>query len=548
MTIKYLTIALITLSLFASCNKDIILAEPVYPAAQKLDFRFTTDKPVPSIVNEGGTVTYKTVGLKAKEGKFKFFISGLEAEIISVTDESIMVRVPQGAITSNPSILFEDKIIYGPLLKINGDIVIDPNFSTSGSRANGPTYGMVTSPTGYYLYGGFTNFNNQATVEVPIRGVANVNANGAWHGTQYITNRVFDGGVVRNMHPVGADFIVSGDFSSYFIDNIGSGNDKRFSDIFGIAGINNQGVLNKNIVDIINEDPEGSPTGDKDTVSVINGGVESGNVVKSFITSDNQYVLIGNFRNYVSVFYPSSTKIARYMDRVLSANNIRINADGSFDSSYNYSFANKAGYGVASGNVLDAVKLNNNDIIVVGSFNQYQNLGANYIAKIKNSDGRVDETFNAGQAGANGQIQSVTYNTTTGKILLAGTFTKYNDVIVNGVVMINADGSIDPSFQFAAIKGGNVNYAKQIAFKNIVVVSGNFTTYDGSPRPGLIFLDNSGKIIPAYNRFGLFRGELKNIYEITDSNTGLPTLYLLGSFNMFDNTEVGNFLKINFVK
>ena len=77
------------------------------------------------------------------------------------------------------------------------------------------------------------------------------------------------------------------------------------------------------------------------------------------------------------------------MDRVLSANNIRINADGSFDSTYNYSFANKAGYGIASGNILDAVKLNNDDIIVVGSFNQYQNVSANYIAKIKNSDGKI---------------------------------------------------------------------------------------------------------------------------------------------------------------
>ncbi|TXH22618.1 MAG: DUF5008 domain-containing protein [Chitinophagaceae bacterium] len=547
MTIKNITIALLTVSLLASCNKDIILAEPVYPPAQTLDFRFTTDKPVPATVNEGGTVTYKAVGLKAKEGKFKFFISGIEAEIISLTDNDIMVRVPQGAITSNPSILFEDKIIYGPLLKVNGDIVIDPNFSVSGSRANGPTFGMVTSPTGYYVYGSFSNFNNQATVEVPIRGVANVNASGNWHGTQYITNRVFDGGAVRDMHPVGSDFIVSGDFSSYFIDNIGTSSDKRYADVFGIAGINNQGAFKTQYVDIINEDLE-NENGGIDTVSAINGGVENGSIVKSFITTDNKYVLVGNFRNYVSVFYPSSTKIARYMDRVLSANNIRINADGSFDSTYNYSFANKAGYGIASGNILDAVKLNNDDIIIVGSFNQYQNVSTNYIAKIKNSDGRIDETFNNGQAGANGQIQSVTYNKANGKLLLAGTFTKYNNVDVNGVVMINADGSIDPSFQFATIKGGTVNYAKQIAYKNIVVVSGSFTTYDDKPRPGLIFLDNTGKMINGYNRFGLFRGDLNSIYEITDSNTGLPTLFLMGSFNMFDNTEVGNFLKINFVK
>jgi hypothetical protein len=63
-----------------------------------------------------------------------------------------------------------------------------------------------------------------------------------------------------------------------------------------------------------------------------------------------------------------------------------------------------------------------------------------------------------------------------------------------------------------------------------------------------MFLDNSGNLIPEYNRFGLFRGRLNAVYQVANNTTGYPSLFLMGSFDRFNNTDVGNFLKLNFLK
>src|SRR5215472_16453179 len=80
--------------------------------------------------------------------------------------------------------------------------------------------------------------------------------------------------------------------------------------------------------------------------------------------------------------------------------------------------------------------------ILFGSFNQY--LGAhNRIVRI-NSDGTVDGSFSPG-TGANGQIFTAAFQS-DGKIMIAGSFTTYNGTTRNRIARLNADGSLDMSF------------------------------------------------------------------------------------------------------
>jgi len=528
-----------------SCNKDLVLADPVYPKGETPPVKFSTDRPVPASTDLGGNVTFQVSGLKANEGNFKFYINDAEAQIVTLTDKSITVKIPPTAITGNASVVVGDKTYYGPLLYINGGLSVDPNFSTAGSRANGTTFGMLPSPNGFYLYGGFSDFNNQASIAVPIRGVVNLDANGNYSSTQYLMNRVFDGGAVRSIVPYGTDrFIVSGGFNSYFWDESNNIFDRRFDNVFGIASVFTQGQLDSMIVDIINTNPEANPDGGKDTVSAFNGGVDGGDIVRTFSTSDGKYIVVGNFLVYRSVFYPSSSASSYYSDIIFTPNILKLNINGSIDSTFNYNKVTKSGGERASGTILDAIKLPNDDIIIVGNFNSFHGVSKKFIVKIKGSTGQLDNSF---IANANSDIRSISYNATSGKVLLSGTFSEYNGTPVNGVAMINADGSIDPSFNFKEIRGGLVNFASQIEYKNMIVVSGSFTHYDDQVRPGLMFLDRNGNLIPEYNRFGLFRGRLNAVYQVPNTTTGYPSLFLMGSFDRFNNTDVGNFLKINFL-
>jgi hypothetical protein len=153
----------------------------------------------------------------------------------------------------------------------------------------------------------------------------------------------------------------------------------------------------------------------------------------------------------------------------------------------------------------------------------------------------VDPTFNTGNAGADGSIYRVTYNSTSGKILLTGNFKNYNGQPANGVVMIDTNGERDASFNFGSLEGGIANYAGQLK-NGKIMVSGTFTKYNNVVRPGFMILNADGTLASGYNNTGLFRGFINDFVELTSSG-GIPAVMIVGDFDRFDNKEVGNIVK-----
>ncbi|MCF3110396.1 DUF5008 domain-containing protein [Niabella sp. CC-SYL272] len=520
-----------------SCKKDVKLGDPPYPPGEEPAYKFGTDRPVPARANAGTSVTYQIAGLKEKTGKFKFFISNVEAEITAVTDNTVTVKVPATAISGNASILIDGNYIFGPSITILGDVEIDPSFSVSGSRSNGPLLGLEQiNNNSLYLYGLFTNYAGVGTTQVPIRGIVPINTNGAISGS--IGNHTLSGAIQGNVNFLKklstGEYILAGGFSAF--DTVPNVN--------GLALLSSTGTLQTKVVDVVNPDPVNDPSAGKDTVSALNAGVSGGEVLRVFETNDQKLIVVGNFEGYMSVFYDNSTKSSPYFDNILAPGAFKIFSDGTYDSTFNYDYATKRGRTGPNGKILDAIQLPNGDIIMVGNFTSYNGTAANRIVRLSLNDGSVNTNF-SNLGGADGIINTIRYNANTGKILLAGTFGKYNGVPANGVVMINADGSIDNSFKFKAIEGGIVNFAAQINHHNFIVVSGSFTHYGGQVRPGLAILNPNGDLAAGFNNFGLFRGGVNNVLEVA-SSTGLPTLFLMGLFDRFDNLEVGNFLKLNF--
>lgn len=100
-----------------------------------------------------------------------------------------------------------------------------------------------------------------------------------------------------------------------------------------------------------------------------------------------------------------------------------------------------------------------------------------------NPDGSLDDTFRA-DVGTNGGIQSLVLQS-DGKVVIGGAFSVGLGTNLNGVVRLNADGSLDGSFVPVAVGGFNRVESVQVALQadGRLLLSGSFLTVNGVLRP-----------------------------------------------------------------
>ncbi len=142
----------------------------------------------------------------------------------------------------------------------------------------------------------------------------------------------------------------------------------------------------------------------------------------------------------------------------------RLNADGSLDSSFN------PGTG-ANGDVRKISIQSDGKIMIGGSFTSYNGTGRNYIARL-NADGSLDASFNPG-TGANGSVRTISIQS-DGKIMIGGSFTSYNGTGRNYIARLNADGSLDASFNPGTGANSTV-YSTSIQSNGKIIIGGQFT-------------------------------------------------------------------------
>jgi uncharacterized delta-60 repeat protein len=214
-------------------------------------------------------------------------------------------------------------------------------------------------------------------------------------------------------------------------------------------------------------------------------------------------------------YYSSTTNVR---DTVISSNGcdsiitlqLSIGA-GAVDQSFN------RGSG-ADGFVHDVLALNNNKIIIGGSFKNYDNVAVNGIARI-NTDGTLDTTFKSG-LGVDNSIYSL-IELCDGKILVGGNFTSFNNNQRNNLVRLNSDGSLDNTFITGQGPDGSVLELVE-GPDGKVLIGGGFNSYDGNNSVNIARLDNDGTFD------GSFRSIINN-----SNNTG--AVY---SIALVDNDKV----------
>jgi uncharacterized delta-60 repeat protein/uncharacterized repeat protein (TIGR01451 family) len=153
----------------------------------------------------------------------------------------------------------------------------------------------------------------------------------------------------------------------------------------------------------------------------------------------------------------------------------RLNTDGSLDSSFGQSVGLNLGW-------VDAIKLQSDGKIIIGGvFAEYDGIPRNHIARL-NADGSLDNSFDpgAGVTGISNFIETINIQS-NGKIIIGGSFTEYNNVSRNRIARINADGSLDVFFDIGAGANNNIGISA-IQSDGKIIINGYFTEYDGTSR------------------------------------------------------------------
>jgi uncharacterized delta-60 repeat protein len=155
--------------------------------------------------------------------------------------------------------------------------------------------------------------------------------------------------------------------------------------------------------------------------------------------------------------------------------------------------------------VEQAVEAPDGKIYICGLFGKYNNVNRPWLARL-NADGSLDTTFNPSP---NFWVRHVVVQP-DGKIVIAGEFSNVEGVSRNLIARLNYDGSLDPSFDPG--RGFEVSIAPDINNNNAtfiiwtelqpdgkILAVGNFKQYNGVPSEGLARINPDGSLDTTFN-------------------------------------------------
>jgi uncharacterized delta-60 repeat protein len=212
--------------------------------------------------------------------------------------------------------------------------------------------------------------------------------------------------------------------------------------------------------------------------SSLDAQFSGGNGVNGSVTSlvyqlDGKVLLAGQFSNFNGSAYN---------------NIVRLNLDSSLDTSF--------GIGTGTDGSINALLLQpDGRILIGGTFTTYNGAGCGNLARL-NADGTLDLSFNS-LSGANFGVQALQLQP-DGRVLVGGSFTTFNGVSRNGIARLNVNGTLDLTFQVGSGVVGTV-HALTLQPDGKVIVSGQFTSVNGLSRNGIARMNADGSVDASFN-------------------------------------------------
>lgn len=246
----------------------------------------------------------------------------------------------------------------------------------------------------------------------------------------------------------------------------------------------------------------------------------TGNVLTLALQTDGKILVGGSFYNFNG----------NARNRI-----VRLNLDGSLDNSFNI--------GTGFSATVNTFTLQpDGKILVGGSFHQYNGQDQKLIARL-NTDGSLDTTFTGSAYWVYENIYTIAVQQ-DGKIIVGGNFTMFNNQYVNRIVRLNADGSIDSTFNIGSGFSGGGSSVNSVALQSDgkIIAAGTFTKYNGQTRNRIVRLNTDGTLDTTFTIGSGFNGSfiINNVLVQPDGK-----ILVGGSFTTFNGQTRNNFLRLN---
>ncbi|TVQ77493.1 MAG: T9SS C-terminal target domain-containing protein [Flavobacteriales bacterium] len=363
------------------------------------------------------------------------------------------------------------------IARLNPDGSLDTVFFNPGAGFNSEVYSTAIQSDGKIVAGGtFTSYNGTSR-----NRVVRLNSDGSLD-SGFNPGTGFNNWVSSTTLQPDGKIIVGGTFTSF--NNTGRNR---------IARLNINGSLDANF----------------------NPGNGFDNTVSPVAIQPNGKIIVGgNFTKF---------------DGVERNSIVKLNADGSI----NTDFAPNSGF---NNTVRTTAIQPDGKIIAGGFFTSFNGKPINRIARLT-EDGEIDTSFNPG-TGFNSFVHYILLQP-DGKILVAGDFTSFNDTPVNYIARLHSDGSLDSSFNIGA---GLDNTVRSIALQNDgkIIVGGWFNSFDGTPRNLIARLNADGSLDGSFNP-----GTGFNIFVWSTTLQPDGKILVCGAFTVFNGTPINRIARLN---
>ena len=207
----------------------------------------------------------------------------------------------------------------------------------------------------------------------------------------------------------------------------------------------------------------------------------------------------------------------------------RLTEDGVVDTSFVTTNANNTVYAL--------YQYQSGEVLVGGLFTSIGGSLRNFLVRL-DADGLVETNFATG-AGPNGAVRALDVQPWDGRIVIGGEFVRYSGTDRGGVARLNPDGSLDLTFTPPPGLNGIV-YAVAAQADGKVLVGGSFTQVNGLPQNRLVRLNADGTLDSSFN---LGTGPNNNVSAILVQLDG--QILIGGSFTFFNGVVVNHIARLN---
>jgi uncharacterized delta-60 repeat protein len=209
----------------------------------------------------------------------------------------------------------------------------------------------------------------------------------------------------------------------------------------------------------------------------------------------------------------------------------RINADGSPDNSFSPATLNNGGSGISVNRI---VLQPDGKVLVGGLFSTVNSFTQNNLTRL-NSDGSLDITFNINGSGTTNAIKDIAI-LPSGKIAIGGLFTTFNNVSRMKNARLNADGTLDTTYNYNPGSTAVVNDVESYGDGRIII-GGTDTSANWSK---LSRLNSDGSLDATFAGRIYHRGTVYAVWAQPDGK-----VLVGGNFQRVNGIARFNFARLN---